>query len=151
MKEIFYMVTYSGFALHKLTPSRGRGLSGAPKFLSPVPPTPWLLPCLGGDSLNGKALLFEMNLQRISLHKLFHPIPPLPFPAGRGNFLILFCREASPPAPRVRGVYAPDKEKLVKSFRFITQILRLSAWRAIASHGANIIFQILRLFAGQIS
>ena len=32
----------------------------------------------------------------------FSPIPPSPFPEGRGRFFNFICREASPPAPRVR-------------------------------------------------
>ena len=37
--------------------------SQAPKFLSPVPPTSWLLPCLGEDSSNEKMFLFEVHRQ----------------------------------------------------------------------------------------
>ena len=37
------------------------------------------------------------------------PHPPAPFPEGRGKILILICREASPPAPRVRGGCTPAR------------------------------------------
>ena len=89
-------------SLQKLTLSRGRGPSQTPKFLSPVPPTPWLLSCWGEDSPNEKALLFEENLAAGFSHKSFVPSPhPLPIREG-GVFLFIICREASPPAPRVR-------------------------------------------------
>ena len=48
------------------------------------------------------------------------PHPPAPFPEGRGKFLILFCREASPPAPRVRVEYLANSHKICSNCFCIT-------------------------------
>ena len=41
---------------------------------------------------------------------------PAPFPTGRGKFLILFCREASPPAPRGWNLMFCGNRKICKNF-----------------------------------
>ena len=119
------MEFYSGSIWVKLSLSWGQNHRGRRSFC-PHTPTPWLLSCWGEDSSNGKALSFEVSLPWVCLVPSasfveimllcrethsgvflinFLPHPPAPFPKGRGKFLILFCREASPPAPRVRNEY----------------------------------------------
>ena len=116
---------------------RGRGPLGTPKFLSPAPPlSPWLLPCLGGGSSMERRFCLRIAPQRV-FRTNFLPHPPAPFPEGRGNFIVLFCREASPPAPRVPGGCTLYKGKLARGSRFFIPILRLSARHLLLRRGVE--------------
>ena len=52
--------TYSGFVLQNLLFHGGEDHLRRRSFCAHTP-TPWLLPCFGKDSSNGKVLLFERN------------------------------------------------------------------------------------------
>ena len=59
------------------------------------------LPCLSGRRRGGLAVLVA-SLPRLLLYFL-PPIPPTPFPAGRGGFLVFLCKGLRPLHPRARA------------------------------------------------
>ena len=125
---------------------RGRGPSGTPKFLSPTPPLSLAASCLGGGSSMERRFCLRIASQRV-FRTNFLPHPPAPFPEGRGNFIVLFCREASPPAPRVPGGCTLYKGKHYEVLAFLCQFCGCPRSSRFY-HGVNGRFlQTSRLFA----